>query len=69
MRDAIESRIDHKALRRVLVREKRVRKELIKKLEAQREPLPRRGKGKISNWDPLFGGAVGRGTKEFFSKT
>ena len=33
VRDAIESRIDHKALRRVLAREKRVRRELIKKLE------------------------------------
>ena len=34
VRDAIEGRIDHKALRRVLAREKRVRRELIKKLEA-----------------------------------
>jgi hypothetical protein len=34
VRDAIESRIDHKALRRVLAREKRVRRELIEKLEA-----------------------------------
>jgi hypothetical protein len=34
-RDAIESRIDHKALRRVLAREKRVRRELIEKLGAE----------------------------------
>ena len=34
VRDAIENRIDLKALRRVLGREKRVRRELTKKLEA-----------------------------------
>jgi hypothetical protein len=34
VRDAIERRIDQKALRRVLAREKRVRNELINKLEA-----------------------------------
>jgi hypothetical protein len=34
VRDAIESRIDHKALRRVLAREKRVQTELIEKLKA-----------------------------------
>lgn len=34
VRDAIVSRIDHKALRRVLVRERRVRRELNRKLEA-----------------------------------
>jgi hypothetical protein len=39
VRDAIESRIDHKALRRVLAREKRVRKQLIAKLDAQEQDL------------------------------
>jgi hypothetical protein len=34
VRGAIKSRFDHKALRRVLAREKRVRNELIEKLEA-----------------------------------
>jgi hypothetical protein len=34
VRDAIESRIDHKAMRRVLAREKRVQTELIEKLKA-----------------------------------
>jgi hypothetical protein len=34
VRDAIERRTDHKALRRVLAQEKRVRRELIVKLEA-----------------------------------
>jgi hypothetical protein len=34
VRDAIESQIDHKVLRRVLAREKSVRRELIEKLEA-----------------------------------
>ena len=32
VRDAIEERIDHKAYRRVLAREKRVRRELVAKL-------------------------------------
>jgi hypothetical protein len=34
VRDAIESRIDRRALRRVLSREKRVRSELVEKLKA-----------------------------------
>jgi len=34
VRDAIKSRIDHKAPLRVLAREKRVRRELIEKLKA-----------------------------------